>query len=668
MKALLGVQSYFSFHWGTASPASWFDQAKERGFEYIGFADYASLHGYPEILREAERRAVPPLCGTTFPFTDGHSVIAFAETVDGYGNLCERITDWQNAFAARPSAYAGGIPALEPNTAGIRFLSPALVDGLVFITDDFPVWRALLRVGAEVYWRIGPSLARPPKGVSRNSLVFAPGPVLLSSCDFTTHRLLRAIGSGLTFDRIPAADSMELDASPVLLASPHNCLRTRKEYADAFSIYADAIKQADKLAERLSRFRPNTEIHCPPVPGEVGYEPDDNEGAQARLRRLAYEGAVIRYGEIDSKIKARLESELAMIAEKKFAEYFLVVHDIVNNLAGGDGRIKRGRSVTCGRGSGAASLVNYCLGVTNVNVMKHGLMFERFLNEARVDPPNIHVDISWDERDDMLKKEFENYGHNRVGRVSNHNSYDWRGAFRVTARALGHSDAAISRHLRESPSAYAADPLPPQTPEPIDATLLPVAERTAKRLGLLRRDTGTDWNTAVELSRRIIGFPHCLSMHCGGMIISPRRLCRTVPLIVSRKGLPTIQWEKEGAEEMGLVKIDLLGNRSLAVIRDAIRDINQATGIAEESVIAIDPTDDPDTRALLASGNTFGVFYMESPAMRLLMAKARVGDFEHAVIHSSIIRPAANSFINEYLRRLHGKGWEYEHYLLEGLF
>ena len=668
MKAILGVQSYFSFHWGTASPAAWLDRAEKLGFRYVGFADYAGVHGYPEILRETERRGLPALCGAAFPFTDGHCVIAFAETADGYGNLCERITDWQACFASRPAGRTGGVPALDPGAACRRFLSPALLDGLVFIVDDFPTWRSLKRAGAEAYWRIGPTLARPPKGVGDESLVFAPGPALLSPEDFTTHRLLRAIGSGLSFDRIPAADSIELEDSPVLLAPPHSRLRTRQEYADAFSLYAGAIERADSLAERLSQFRPNRDIHCPPVPGEEGYDPGDGDGAQARLRRLAYEGAAIRYPEITGEIKERLEQELAMIGRKKFAEYFLVVHDIVNNLAGGDGRIKRGRSVTCGRGSGAASLVNYCLGVTNVDVIKHGLMFERFLNAARVDPPDIDVDFAWDERDGLLEKVFENYGHNRVGRVSNHNSYDWRGAFRAAARTLGHSDAAISRHLRDSPSAYAADPIPAEAPEPAQATPLPVAERTAKRLSLLRRDSRSDWNTAVELSRRIIGFPHCLSMHCGGMIISPRRLCRTVPLVVSRKGLPTIQWEKDGAEDMGLVKIDLLGNRSLAVIRDAIRDVSSKTGLAEDAVIAIDPTDDTATRALLESGNTFGVFYLESPAMRLLMAKARIGDFKHAVIHSSIIRPAANAFIDEYLRRLKGKPWEYEHEKLEGLF
>ena len=666
MKTLLGMQTHFSFHWGTTSPRDWMARAKAMGYQTLGFADQAGLHGYPEMLKGGEAAGVRPLCGASFPFSDGRSVIAFAETPPGYGNLCERITDWQAGFAARPPACAGGVPALDPEEGRKRFLTPALLDGLVFIADDLPVWRALRAMGAECYWRIGPTLAAPPREVDPGLLVFAPGPPLLAPGDFATHRLLRAIGAGITLDRIPEAGAGE--ASPVLLAPPEHWLRPPEEYADLFAVYAGAMARADELGERLAAFAPNTDIHCPPVPGENGDAPGDHASALARLRRLAYEGAAIRYGSVTDEVRERLEQEFAVIEQREFAEYFLVVHDIVNNLAGGDGRVRRGRSVTCGRGSGAASLVNYCLGVTNVDVLKHDLLFERFLNVARKDPPDIDVDFAWDEREDILDRVFDNYRRERVGRVSNHNRYDWRGAFRATARTLGHSDAAITRHLKESPSIYASDPVPREAPRPDAGGELPTVRRVATRLDLLRRGEGSDWDRAVRLSRRLVGIPHCLSMHCGGMIISPRKLCRTVPLVRSRKGLPTIQWEKDGAEDMGLVKIDLLGNRSLAVIRDAVRDISRTEGIAEDKVIAGDPSDDPKTRDLVRRGDTFGVFYLESPAMRLLMAKAGVGDFRHAVVHSSIIRPAANGFIEEYLLRLKGKPWEPEHEKLRGLF
>ncbi len=654
MRALLGVQSHFSFHWGTASPTAWFARAEALGYEYLGIADHASLCGLPEIVKAAEAGRVKPLHGASFPLAGGRAVLAYAGTAEGYGNLCRLVTDWRERLGAGPGPAAGGVPVLAAAAARPLFLEGGRVGGLAFIADDPPLWHTLRAAGAEVYWRVGPSLAAPPPGVPPDAALFAPGPFLIAPEEFETHRLLRAIGGAATLDR-----------APPLAGSPDGWLRTPEAYAGAFAVYADAIRRADALAARLARFAPSRATLHPPTPeaaaGDGGGEPP-----LARLRRLAYEGAAIRYGEVGEPAQRRLERELALIDRKGFAEYFLVVHDIVNRLAGGDGRVRRGRSVTCGRGSGAASLVNYCLGVTNVDALKHNLMFERFLNEARRDPPDIDVDFAWDERDDVLDKVFAGYGDRRVGRIANHNRYDWRGAFRAAARTLGYADAEITRHLRESPVVY-GDPHPGWTPAP-EAERAPEPSRSARKLDVLRRRPGSDWDRAAGLAGRIVGVPHGLSMHCGGVVIARGDLSRLVPTALSRKGQPTIQWEKDGAEDMGLVKIDLLGNRSLAVIRDAVGAVARAEGRPEGGIIPDDPSDDPATMALVARGDTFGVFYFESPAMRLLLAKAGRGDFAHAVIHSSIIRPAANAFISEYLERLHGKPWKPEHESLAGLF
>ena len=140
-------------------------------------------------------------------------------------------------------------------------------------------------------------------------------------------------------------------------------------------------------------------------------------------------------------------------------------------------------------------------------------------------------------------------------------------------------------------------------------------------------------------------------------MLVPDRVSRYVPVQISAKGARIIQWEKDQTEKAGLVKIDLLGNRSLAVIRDTIESVRENTAKSIDYA-NFNPIDDPQTREIISRGNTMGVFYLESPAMRLLQAKAATGDFEHAVIHSSIIRPAANRFIRQYLRRLHGEPYE----------
>ncbi|MDH3349256.1 MAG: hypothetical protein OEM02_14290 [Desulfobulbaceae bacterium] len=173
------------------------------------------------------------------------------------------------------------------------------------------------------------------------------------------------------------------------------------------------------------------------------------------------------------------------------------------------------------------------------------------------------------------------------------------------------------------------------------------------------------WPQILELAKRITGIPRYLSVHPGGVIITPRPISDYVPIQRANKNVPIIQWEKDGAEEAGLVKIDLLGNRSLGVIRDALHQLRDNGQKFDEN--SWDPEDDPDTRQTVSQGRTMGCFYIESPAMRLLQEKADKGDFEHLVIHSSIIRPAANELIREYLRRLHGGKWEPLHPILNGV-
>ncbi|MCC8165237.1 MAG: DNA polymerase III subunit alpha [Planctomycetes bacterium] len=673
MRALLGVQTYFTFHWGTTSPADWLGLCRRLGYSHVGIADHASLLGLPETLRAAAATDIAAFSGVTLRY-GALSLVAFPVNALGYGNMSQLITDWIRRTEQRPDLLhpgAGGVPILQED-GGRDVILNARHKGLVLITNDLRLWRELRGNDLRLYWRVGPGLARPPREIDPNAAVFVPGPVLVSPEDYQTHRLLRAVGAATAIDQIPEADRYDEAGMRhrFITAAPSWRVLPPSEYDDLFAPFRDALDRADAIAVECAAFKPNQGIICPPTVTDSANP--SGESAMARLRRLAYEGAVIRYGKIDPDVEARLEKELDLIALKSFAEYFLVVYDIVARLAGGDGRVRPGRSITCGRGSGAASLVNYCLGVTNVDVMRHHLMFERFLNEARDDPPDIDVDFAWDERDGVFDKVLSSYGDGRVARVANHNRYDARGAFRATARAYGYADAEITRHMREAPSVFADDP-GPEIEEPGKISLLegkgvfPLTHRVKRHLGTLGRTKG-DWQRIASESTRLIDIPHTMSMHSGGVVMTPGELSRTVPVFTSRKGHPTIQWEKDGTEDMGLVKIDLLGNRSIAVIRDAVRYISRDKGIPEHTIIPPDPSTDEKVRRLVETGNTFGVFYIESPSMRLLMAKARRGDFEHAVIHSSIIRPAANAFINEYLRRLHGGKWKPDHPCLEHVF
>ncbi|HWA59290.1 MAG TPA: hypothetical protein VG692_18700, partial [Gemmatimonadales bacterium] len=394
----------------------------------------------------------------------------------------------------------------------------------------------------------------------------------------------------------------------------------------------DALTRAAQIAERCQYRIPIGERVVSPRFAC----PDD---AFERLRAMAYAGAEQRYGTIAPITRDRLEHELAIIGAKRFADYFLVVHDIV-----------RHGPTHCGRGSVANSIVSYALGITHVDPLGAGLLFERFLNPERKDPPDIDLDFPWDERDHILGWVFEKYPHPRAAMVANHNCFRLRGALREVAKVHGRPPGEIREITRRFPW-FMED-------ESIGDLLA-----THPNFGQL--ELPKIWQDLARMAQPLVGVPRHLSLHPGGVVIVPEALTDVVPVEPAAKVLdgypgltvPVIQFEKDGAEDAGLVKIDLLGNRSLAVIRDAIAAVKVNTGIAIDYTSS-DPEDDEPTRALFRTGQTMGVFYTESPASRLLCAKSRAETFDLLVLNTSIIRPASNAFIRLYLERLHGAPYQ----------
>ncbi len=375
----------------------------------------------------------------------------------------------------------------------------------------------------------------------------------------------------------------------------------------------------------------------PPTGRRINPQSIDSDPA---LRKAAYKGARKRYGDdLSEAVVERMEHELHMIKKMGFSSYFLVVQDIVSRSP----RI-------CGRGSGAASLVAYSLGITNVCPIKHNLYFERFLNPGRSDPPDIDIDFAWDERDAVLESVLKQYnGHAAL--ISNHVFFQPRMAIRETAKVFGLTEREIGRVTKRLPWFWKAS-----CPE---EDFFQCLKQLPELSGF---DFPSPWPDIIRIARYIIGVPRYISVHPGGVVITPAPISHYVPVELAPKGIPIIQWEKDAAEESGLVKIDLLGNRSLAVIRDAISNLRENGAKFDEAFW--EPEDDIATQANVAKGNTMGCFYIESPAMRMLQKKTKTGDFNHLVINSSIIRPAANEFIREYVRRLHGGNWEPVHPLL----
>jgi error-prone DNA polymerase len=594
--------------WGTAPVKQVCRAARRLGYSRLALTDTDNLCGLWPFLTACRHEGLTPIVGAevTDPQRKQRAVCLVANDF-GYRNLCRLLTrrhmDENFKLETAVTAHADGLVVLTP--------SPDLLHA----------WHtAGVSVAAAMPRRPLPESHRLRSTANRLGLpaVATPGSFFLHPDDLSVHRMLRAIERNTCLSRLT---NDELAPADAWLAAP-------KEYVRRFAICPQAINATFKIAERLTFTGPQFGIVMPPLPSQNGSNPSQ------RLREEAYEGARSRYGvELSEAVVERLEHELHSITDMGFAAYFLIVRDI----------IKRSPR-TCGRGSGAASLVAYCLGITNVCPLKHNLYFERFLNPGRKDPPDIDVDFAWDERDAVLDSVLAQYaGH--AAMVSSHVLFQPRMALREVAKVFGLTDTEIGQVSKRLPPFWRVKESDPE--------FLAELKRRPEAKAL---KFPPPWPDILQFAQRIIGTPRYMSVHPGGVVITPRPIEEYVPVQRAPKGVPIIQWEKDAAEDAGLVKIDLLGNRSLGVIRDALTNLRENSIRFDER--HWEPEDDFTTQEALAQGRTMGCFYIESPAMRLLQQKSRVGDFEHLVIHSSIIRPAANEFIQEYIRRLHGGPWD----------
>ena len=610
----LTVRSHYSLMWGTTPVKTLCRAARERGFDHLALTDTDNLYGLWPFLEACAREGLTPIVGAevTDPGRNRRAV-CLVENDRGYRHLCRLLTRRHRD------------PVFDLQAAVIGHAS-----GLVVLTGQVELletWHeAGVTVAAALPRRPGRATDRLRRTARRlgRLAVATPGCFFLDPGDHEVHRVLRAIDRNTSLSRLRGPD----------LAPPDAWLASVQEYRRRFEVFPEAVAATRALAERLTFRGPDAGTVMPP------WEDPQGRDASVLLREAAYAGARDLYGhDLSEIVVERLEHELALIERKGYSAYFLVVRDI----------IRRSPRI-CGRGSGAASLVAYCLRITNVCPVKHNLYFERFINADRRDPPDIDVDFAWDERDGVLDSVLAQY-RGRAAMVCNHVLFQPRMAIREVAKVFGLMEREIGQVARRLPwfwrnHRFAAD-LAARLPEMPETRSLEFSH---------------PWPEILGLAQRIVGTPRYLSVHPGGVIITPGPIEDYAPVELAPKGVPVIQWEKDGAEAAGLVKIDLLGNRSLAVIRDAIAQVRENGRRFDES--KWEPEDDPAARAAVAEGRTMGCFYIESPATRLLQQKARVGDFEHLVIHSSVIRPAANEFVHDYLRRLKGEPWEPLHPLL----
>lgn len=430
--------------------------------------------------------------------------------------------------------------------------------------------------------------------------------------DALAQDVLMCIQTGKTLDE---ENRMKFESSEFYLKSP-------EEMASLFSYIPEALENTIRIAESCNVTLDFGTIHLPSFRVPEGLTEDEY------LNRLCYKGARERYPEITGEIKQRLDYELETIKKMGYSSYFLIVWDFINFAR------QNGIMVGPGRGSAAGSLVAYCLYITNIDPLKYNLLFERFLNPERISMPDIDVDFCYERRQEVIDYVVRKYGQDRVAQIVTFGTMAARAAIRDVGRVMGYPYGEVDRIAKMVPAELGI------TIENA-LTLNPELKKLYEENERIRR--------LIDIAKDLEGFPRHASTHAAGVVISKDPIVEHVPLHKLGDSNVTTQYTMTALEELGLLKMDFLGLRTLTVIRDAINIIRRTKNVE----INLDklPLDDKKVYEMLSQGNTAGVFQLESTGMRNLLKELRPETFQDVAAIIGLYRPgplgsgAAEDFI-----------------------
>jgi DNA-directed DNA polymerase III PolC len=642
----LHCHSHYSLLCGASSPQDLVRRAAELGMPALALTDLNAMHGMIDFQKTCREAGLRPIHGVELtddrPAGNGpvrlvpaslapgrRRAVLLARDASGFAALCRLTTlrqvrpDFRLARELPPFLHAegGGVFCLTDSEELLDAISAAAGAGNGRRSDLMAWTGGSLRVllttaGGEA----GPLLRRLRRlaawAETHGVPVVAGGDVYAATPqDLPRQRLLSAIRTRTTTHTV----------RPEACAPRGSHLRSAAEMQELLGEFPAAGRESEAVAEacrfqhRLGQWR------YPAFPLPRG------ETAESYLWKLCFDGLQRRYRRVGSAAMSRLQAEIAAVEKLGFAGYFLIVWDIVRYAAA------QGMP-SLGRGSAANSLISYLLGITHVDPLQHDLYFQRFLNPERLSPPDIDLDFGWKDRDQVLDYVYEKYGRDNTAMICNINRFCSRSAFREVAKAAGYGDHEVGRISKRLPRHTLGDPEQARARVP-EATTLPLDSEPYRSL--------------LAVARGLDHFPRHLGVHAGGVVIGQEPLTNLFPLQWARKGILISQLDMYAVEELGLVKIDLLAQRGLAVVADAARAVREHHGFA------VDPTrlpdDDPATQRLMREGETLGCFYVESPGMRALLRKLKADTFSVVVAASSVIRPGpsdsgmARSFVLRHL-------------------
>jgi DNA polymerase-3 subunit alpha len=626
------------------------NRVQELEMPAVAITDHGTLFGVLNFYEKVKKAGIKPLLGCELYVAPGsrhdrkakgdhNHLVVLAADQEGYRNLVRLVTQAHlEGFYYKPRVDKELLAELN---TGLIALSSCLHGEVSqhLLADDPKRAEAAAREYAEIFpgrFYLEAQANDLPEQAKVNEALLDLAPrwglplVATNDChylkpeDARAHDVLLCIQTGKT---VNTSGRMKFQTDQLYFKTP-------EEMARMFP-YPELLARTREIADRCEVDLELGTYHFPVFPEDTGESMEEQLDRKAReglTRRLAAKQA---HSRPEADYWQRLDFELKSLAQMGFAGYFLVVADIINYAR------KKHVPVGPGRGSAAGSLVAFSLGITDIDPLAYGLIFERFLNPERLSPPDIDMDFCFERRGEIIHHVAKTYGWENVAQITTFGSMKSRQVIRDVGRAL------------EVPYAE-VDKIAKLVPEQLKMTVAKALEQEPR----LReaRDTSPTVQEILTIAQALEGLPRHASTHAAGLVIADRPLVDYLPLYKGSKGELVTQFDMKGVERVGLVKFDFLGLRTLTVIDQAVRFIRQNHDIPAFDIHTI-PLDDPETFALLQAANTAGVFQLESEGMRNLMVRLKPNAFEDIIALVALYRPGPmeSGMIDDYVRRKHGE-------------
>jgi DNA-directed DNA polymerase III PolC len=595
----LNCHTSLSFKYGTLSVERLFNEARRCGVRKLILTEINNTASYIEMMRFCNEQKIIKETGLTaygkegydleialgIEFRNGNELlyVAVAQNNQGFEKL--------NRFLSQHNQQDKPLPARMPQLDDIFVIYPlGKLEPEQLLPDEF--------IGVRKH-QLNQFTLYTARQEFSEKFVALPSVTFENKTDFNIHRLLRAIDNNILLSKLP--EHQQANAEEVMM--------TDEELDRAFQRHPELIQNARSLGEQCSiRFELGADKNKKHVTGT-------EESDWDFLMTQAWEGFQQRYDVSNPVLRERFTREMDTIRFKGFCSYYLIAYDLIRFAT------EKGFDYV-GRGSGANSVVAYCLGITNVDPIELNLYFERFLNSERSSPPDFDIDFSWDNRDAIYDYFFATYGHDHVCLLGTHVTYQRRSVLRELGKVFGLPKEEIDAMVED-----------------------PVRHR--------QRDHITE--LIFKYADKMTDLPANISIHAGGVLITEKPIYAYTATELPPKGYPVSHFEMHSAEDMGIFKFDILSQRGLGHLKETVLHVRRNLGETVNIHRFHDFKKDEKIKDLMRNSRAMGCFYVESPAMRMLLGKLKCEDYLTLVAASSIIRPgvARSGMMRTYIERFH---------------